>query len=82
MPRYFLHLRDHLDELLDPEGKEYSELAALRLAVLANARDCLAGDMRNGIVDLRYRIDAEDADGNIVYTLKFEHAFSTIPAVA
>ena len=79
MPRYFLHLRDHLDELLDPDGKQYADLAALRLAVLANARDCLAGDIRNGIVDLRYRIDAEDAEGNLVYTLPFEHAFSLIP---
>jgi hypothetical protein len=82
MPRYFLHLRDGTDELLDPDGKDYSDLPALHAAVMANARDCIAGDVRIGIIDLRYRIDAEDADRKIVYTLHFEHAFSLIPRVA
>jgi hypothetical protein len=49
---------------------------------MKSARDILAGDLRNGIVDLRYRIDAENAAGAIVYTLAFKHAFSTIPEAA
>ena len=79
MTLYFLHLRDSVDELLDPEGQEYADLDALKKAVLFNARDLLAGDMRNGIVDLRYRLDAENSEGQIVYTLPFKHAFSIIP---
>jgi hypothetical protein len=46
------------------------------------SRDVLAGDLRNGIVDLRYRIDAENEGGGIVYTLSFKHAFSIIPEAA
>ena len=29
--------------------------------------------------DFRFRIDAEDADGVIVYTLPFKHAVNIIP---
>ena len=49
--------------------------------MLFTARDLMSGDIRNGIVDLRYRIDAEDATGSIVYTLPFKHAFSIIPEI-
>ena len=79
MPKFFLHLRDGSDEALDPEGREFDDLEALRRAVLLNARDCISGDIRNGIIDLRFRIDAEDETGRVVYTLPFKHAFSLIP---
>ena len=79
MARYFMNLRDGTEELLDPEGVDYSSLDALRKAVLAAARDLMSGDMRSGIVDLRFRIDAEDGDGRLVYTLPFRHAVSIIP---
>jgi hypothetical protein len=76
--RYFLHLRDGTEELLDSEGEELADMEAVRSKVLAAARDVMAGDLRNGLIDLRYRIDAE-AGGDIVYTLAFRHAFSIIP---
>jgi hypothetical protein len=82
MAQYFMHLRDSIDELLDPEGTDFADLDALKLAVLVNARDLIAGDLRNGLIDLRYRIDAEDELGNIVYSLPFRHAFSIIPEPA
>jgi hypothetical protein len=76
---YFLHLRDGTDELLDPDGQEFASLEALRTAVLFCARDLMAGDIRNGTIDLRYRIDAEDEQGTLVYSLPFKHALSIIP---
>jgi len=79
MPRYFLHLRDGTEELLDPEGSELDSLEALRKSVLVTVRDLMAGDMRQGVLDLRFRIDAEDPDGVIVYTLPFKHAVNIIP---
>ena len=82
MARYFMNLRDGTEELLDPEGVEYPSLDALRKAVLATARDLMSGDLRNGVVDLRFRIDAEDADGKLVYTLPFKHAVNIIPEPA
>jgi hypothetical protein len=79
---YFMHLRNGTDELLDPEGKDFASIALLKSAVLAGARDLMAGDIKHGIVDLRYRIDAEDADGAIVYSLDFAHALNIIPEAA
>ena len=79
MALYFLHLRDGTDELLDEEGLEVGTMDALRKLVLTNVRDIIAGDVQRGIVDFRFRIDAEDRDGTIVYTLPFEHAINVIP---
>lgn len=79
MARYFMHLRDSIDEMLDPEGREFSDMEALRAAVLFAARDLMAGDIRGGVVDFRFRIDAEDEAGEIVYSLPFKHAINIIP---
>lgn len=79
MPRFFMHLRDGTDEVLDPEGVELPDLDAARSKALTAARDVLAGDVRHGLIDLRYRIDAEDEAGRLVYSLPFKHAFSIVP---
>jgi hypothetical protein len=74
-----MNLRDGTEELLDPEGVEYETLDELWKAVLAAARDLMCGDIVAGVLDLRFRIDAEDEDGAIVYTLPFKHAVNVIP---
>ncbi len=79
MARYFMNLRDGTEELLDPEGTEYGSLDELRKAVLASVRDLMAGDVHGGVIDFRFRIDAEDAEGRIVYSLPFKHAVNIIP---
>jgi hypothetical protein len=79
MTKYFMNLRDGTEELLDPEGIEYSSLDAMREAVLVTVRDLMCGDMVRGVLDFRFRIDAEDAEGVIVYTLPFKHAVNIIP---
>ena len=79
MSRYFLHLRDHCDELLDPEGVELADLKGLKKAVIKACRDVMSGDVRNGLIDLRYRIDAENEAGVVIYTLAFSTAVRIIP---
>jgi hypothetical protein len=79
MSRYFLHLRDGTEEILDPEGTEHATMEALRKFVLNSVRDLISGDVMNGLVDFRFRVDAEDEAGAIVYSLPFKHAFSIIP---
>ena len=54
-------------------------LDSLRKAVLSTVRDLMCGDIVAGVIDLRFRIDAEDANGVIVYTLPFKHAVNIIP---
>ncbi len=82
MARYFFHLRDGVDDLLDPDGIEFKTMDAVKAAVLHNVRDLIAGDVRTGIIDFRYRIDAEDENGQIVYSLPFKHAINIIPELA
>jgi hypothetical protein len=81
MTRYFLHLRDSTDEVLDPDGSEFEHMEAVRNAVMVNARDLIAGDVRNGLVDFRYRIDAENEAGQVVYSLPFKHAVNIVPEI-
>jgi hypothetical protein len=40
----------------------------------------MTGDVERGVIDPRFRIDAEDADGAIVYTRPFKQAVNIIPA--
>lgn len=79
MARYYMHLRDGTEQILDPEGLEYPSVEALRKAVLISARDLMNGDIRQGVLDFRFRIDAEDESGTIVYSLPFKHAVNIIP---
>ena len=81
MCRYYLQLRDSAEETLDPDGMEFADLATLKSAVLYNARDVIAGDVKNGVVDLRFRIDAEDENGVLIHSLAFTEAVSVIGAV-
>jgi hypothetical protein len=78
MPRFFLHLRDGIDEVLDPEGLEMPREAVIRAALLA-ARDCMAADVKRGLLDLHHRIDVHAADGEIVHTLPFADALEMVP---
>jgi hypothetical protein len=80
MARYFLHLRDGTDDVLDAEGIEYGTHELMRAGVMECARDVLCGDIKRGILDLRFRIEAEDEQGEVVYTLPLKHAFSIVPA--
>lgn len=82
MARYFMHLRDGTEQILDPEGLEFATIEAVRKAVLVSARDLMTGDIREGVIDLRFRIDVEDDAGDIVYTLPFKHAVNIIPEAA
>ena len=82
MARYFMHLRDGTEQILDPEGLEFPNIEAMRKAVLVSARDLMTGDIREGVMDLRFRIDVEDEAGEIIYTLPFKHAVNIIPEAA
>lgn len=82
MARYFMHLRDGTEQILDPEGLEFPTIEALRKAVLVSARDLMTGDVREGVIDLRFRIDVEDEGGEIIYSLPFKHAVNIIPEAA
>lgn len=80
MARYFLHLKDGQDEILDPDGEEHVSLESLRASMLGSARDLIAHDAKMGTIDLRYRIEAHTEAGDILQTLPFDEAVTIIAA--
>ena len=78
MARYSMHLRDGTETYLDPIALEFSSLDALRKAVLIAACDVLKRDAGNGMLDARFRIDAEDEVGVIVYSVDLDHAWAEL----
>jgi hypothetical protein len=74
-----MHLRDGTEQILDPEGLEFASVDAVRKATLVAARDLMTGDIREGVLDFRFRIDVEDEAGDIIYSLPFKHAINIIP---
>jgi hypothetical protein len=79
MPRYFMHLRDGTDEVLDPDGVVLSA-EDVPAAALRQARDCMSHDLREGRVEMKYRIDVHNEAGEIVYSQPFEDAVEIVPA--
>lgn len=77
MPRYYLHLVDSTDITLDPDGVEMPQEAVIGAALMA-ARDCMCGDVKNGQLDLRYRIDVHNGSGELVHCLPFAEAVDII----
>jgi hypothetical protein len=65
--------------LLDPDGVHISADAVPGFALRA-ARDCIAGDVMNGRIEFKYRIDVEDEQQRIVHSLSFADAVEIIQA--
>jgi hypothetical protein len=77
--RYYMQLRDGTDHLIDPEGIEYADIDELKRKVLVAVRELMSEDIKGGVIDLRFRIDAEDREGTVIYTLDFAKAVKIIP---
>ena len=80
MAIYFLHLVDGQDLLLDPEGAELADDAAIARAALASARSIMSAEVLAGRLSLDMRIEVEDADGAVVHRLDFDDAIEIVPA--
>jgi hypothetical protein len=79
VPKYFFHLRDGEDVLLDPEGMELADAEAIAAQALFEARSILSHDVMNGRIHLGQRIDVETAEGVIVHSLPFSGAVEILP---
>jgi hypothetical protein len=77
MARYFMHLRDSTEDVLDEEGFR-STLEAVPALALRGARDCIAADARSGRIDLTCRIDVHDVRGIVVHSLSFADAVEIV----
>ena len=75
---YFFHLRDGVDTLLDPEGRNLPDALGIAAAALREARSIISHDAADGYVKLNQRIDVEDADGVVLHTQHFRDAIRII----
>ena len=72
MPRYFFHLKDHTEKLLDPQGRVIDSFEDVPRVALNEARAIVADEALSGVINLNQRIEVEDQNGTIVHSLPFE----------
>jgi hypothetical protein len=76
--RFFFHLRDGIDVLLDPDGREFADASKIPAAALAEARSIVSHDALEGRILLDQHIDVADASGAIVHSVAFHDAVEVI----
>ena len=74
MPRFYFHVCNGNGFTEDEEGQELPDFEAARAMAIRSARDIMAGDIRDGALDLSSFIEIEDKDSRLVHTLGFEDA--------
>ena len=78
MPLYFFHLRDGVDVLLDPEGRQLASLQAAAAAALTEARAIVSHEALAGRIMLDQRIDVEDEARKVLHRLEFSDAIEIV----
>lgn len=71
---YFFHLRDGMNDLLDPEGRRLPSLDAVAAAALLEARAIISADAQAGMIILNRAIEVEDERGKVVHRIDFADA--------
>lgn len=74
--RYFFHLREEDDYVLDEEGVELPDIKDVRQAALQSARSVIAGDAITGKLSLKSVVEVDDEEGTRVLVLPFREAVS------
>ncbi len=78
MARFYFHLRDGTDVLLDPDGREFSDAVKIPAAALAEARSIVSHDALEGRILLDQHIDVADALGVVVHSVAFHDAVEVV----
>ncbi len=78
MPRYYFNVHNSIGLVEDEEGRDFADLEAARAAALKGAREIIAEDAAQGVVDLRGRLEVIDEAGAVVLTLRFTEAVEVL----
>jgi hypothetical protein len=62
MRRYFFHLYDHTP-CIDDVGELLADYAEVHARAVKSARDLMAEAVKHGLLNLSYRIEVVDEDG-------------------
>ena len=76
-----MHISDGNDFVEDEEGRELPDDATAREEAVAAARDVMAGDLRDGRLNLTSFIEVEDETHKLLFTITFAEAVTvnTVP---
>jgi hypothetical protein len=74
MPRFYFHICNGHGFIEDEEGVDLPDEPAARRNAVEAARDVMAGDLREGRLDLTSFIEVEDEAHRLLFTLTFAEA--------
>jgi hypothetical protein len=72
--RYFFHLCDGRDTLIDPDGRELTDFTSVADLALKEARAMISQDALGGRIMLNQYIEVRDQDGKLVHKVEFTDA--------
>lgn len=72
--RYYFHLCDGRDALIDPDGREIGDASTLKSAALREARAIISQEALGGEINLDQFIEVRDTDGKLILKLEFRDA--------
>ena len=72
--RYFFHLKEPGNHVVDEEGRELSGIEAAVAAAVAAARSVIASEVMEGRLPLASAIEIEDEQGRRIHELLFRDA--------
>ena len=77
MPLYFLHLRDSVSFIPDPEGSCLPDVAAARTEAILSARELMSHSIiGHGRLGMERRFEITDDQGNTIAIVPFREAVS------
>ena len=76
MQRYFFDLHECGTHVEDEEGRELVDIVDARRSAIAEAREVMSHEVREGRLCLSCRIDVRDEVGTLVLTLPFREALA------
>lgn len=72
--KYFFHLCNEDETVLDVEGRTFDSPDQVQRAALDAARDIMSSEVRSGHLKLDQRIDVVDQRNFVAHTLQFRDA--------
>jgi len=76
MPRYYLHICNGIGFVEDENGHELPDEEAARAKAIEGARELIASEVRDGVMNLSSFIEVEDEDHAHLFTLSFAEAIT------
>jgi hypothetical protein len=74
MPRFYFHLHNSTGLTPDEEGRELVSLDEARDCAIEDIRSLLCGDIEQGLIDMRGRIEVIGERGEALLSVNFSEA--------